>query len=255
MKIGLGVTTYNRPDYLKQCLEGIKNVKDEVDTIWVYNDASTKRYDVDFPDYVQYYKAKKNKGVATAKNWLLKQMIKEGCDYLFLIEDDIIIKSPKAITEYVRLSKLSGIEHFMFAHHGPANKGMLYLRKKGIDLYTACVGAYCMYTKNAIEKAGYFDENFYNAWEHIEHTFRIQKVGLTTPFPTYPDLTESKKYLKEIPRAIKNSSIRHNKDWTMNIVKGLLYWKEIDKQFPFREKLDSLLKEIEEFNGKATNTI
>ena len=77
MKIGLGVTTYNRPDYLKQCLEGIKNVKDEVDTIWVYNDASTKKYDVDFPDYVQYYKAKKNKGVATAKNWLLKQMIKE----------------------------------------------------------------------------------------------------------------------------------------------------------------------------------
>lgn len=257
MKVGLGLITYNRPKYLQRSLNSVrKHLSDVVDTVWVYNDGSNVDYIEVDTSGVNYYKAKQNKGVASGKNWLIKQLLKEGCDYIFLQEDDIIVKSPKAVTEYIRLSELSGIEHFMFAHHGPANKGMLYHRKNGVDLYTACVGAYTMYTRKAIEKAGYFDCKFYNAWEHIEHTFRIQKVGLTTPYPTYPDLTKSKDYLTEIPGSIKNSSIRPNKEWTLNIVKGLLHWEKKDKDFPYREKLNSLLKEVEEHNAnKFTFTI
>lgn len=250
MKIGLGITTYERPTYLKKCLEGvIKHLLPEVDVCYLYNDGSKDHtYEQIYrklPTKIKYCHANKNRGVAHAKNWLLRHMMDDGCDYMFLIEDDIVPQSPKAITEYIRLSDKSGIEHMMFAHHGTANDGMLYLREKGIDLYTACIGAYTFYTRRVIEEVGYMDENFMNAWEHIEHTFRVQKAGLTTPYPTYADLTKSKEYLGEIPDSIEGSSIRPRKDWTLNIVKGLLYWRDKDPDFPYQEKLDSLLKEAE----------
>lgn len=253
MKVGLGITTYNRPDYLKQCLEGvIKHLLGEVDICYIYNDGSDqgeKEYRQIYktlPATIKYRHSPKNKGVGVAKNWLLKKMMAEGCDYMFLLEDDIVPKSPKAITEYIRLSEESGIEHFLFAHHGTENIGKLYLSEKGVELYTACIGAYCMYTRQVIEKVGYFDEQFKNAFEHVEHTFRISKAGFITPFPTYPDVANSKDYLEEIPNSIEHSSIRVRKDWLPNILSALIYWRDKDTDFPYAEKLASLLKEIEE---------
>lgn len=252
MKIGLGITTYNRPGYLAQCIEGVKkHLLPEIDVCYVYNDGSDKgnkeyrQLYKSLPEGISYRHNPKNKGVACAKNWLLKRMLEDGCDYLFLLEDDIVPQSPKAITEYIRLSDESGIEHMMFAHHGPANIGKLYLREKGIDLYTACVGAYTFYTARIVREVGYMDESFVNAWEHIEHTFRIQKAGLTSPYPTYADLTNSRKYLQEIPDSIEGSSIRPKKDWALNLVAGLMHWKDKDADFPYNEKLESLLQEVQ----------
>lgn len=252
MKIGLGITTYNRPEYLVLCLEGVKkHLLDLVDVCVVYNDGSNKgkreykEIYKNLPEGIVYKHSPKNKGVAAAKNYLLKRLIDEGCDYIFLLEDDIVPQSPKAVTEYIRLSEASGIEHFLFAHHGTENIGKLYMSEKGVELYTACIGAYCMYTSNVIEHVGYFDENFKNAFEHVEHTFRIARAGFTTPFPTYPDVEGSKEYLKEIPGSIDNSSIRVRKDWLPNVIRGLNYWNEKDRDFPFKEKLRSLMKEME----------
>lgn len=253
MKVGLGITTYNRPDYLKQCLDGVeKHLLDVVDVCFLYNDGSSKgrkEYkDIykSLPGKIKYKHSPVNKGVAAAKNYLLRRMMSEGCDYMFLLEDDIVPQSPKAVTEYIRLSEQSGIEHFLFAHHGTENVGKLYLSEKGVELYTACIGAYCMYTPQVIEHVGYFDESFTNAFEHVEHTFRIARAGFTTPFPTYPDVAHSKEYLREIPGSIEHSSIRERKDWLPNIVQALIYWQQKDKDFPFADKLKSLLNEIEE---------
>jgi len=250
-KIGLGICSYNRPDYLVQSIKGVEtNLLDVVDSVWIYNDGSDKYHKSAYqqlynklPKAIRYRHALKNKGVAYAKNWLLRKLISEGCDYIFLLEEDIIIDSPKAVTEYVRLSELSGIEHMMFAHHGQANVGMLYASSKGIDLYTAAVGAWCMYTKNAIEVCGYFDENMFNAMEHIEHTYRIQKAGLCTPYPLYPDLTKSREYMHEIPGSIDNSSIRPRQDWQVNILKALLYWQKKDKDFPLQRMIDKIMEQ------------
>lgn len=252
MKIGLGVCTYNRPEYFAQCITGVqRHLFDVADVIFVYNDGSDKQHAKRYkeirqtlPEKIEYKHNPTNLGVAHAKNYLLKRMVDAGCDYMFLLEDDIVPQSPKAITEYVRLSKLSGIEHFLFAHHGKENEGKLYLDTKGVQLYTACIGAYCMYTRKVIDQVGYFDENFKNAFEHVEHTFRVSRAGLTTPFPTYPDVKKSKDYLREIPQSIENSSIRVRKDWLSNVLSALVYWNSKSKFFPYKDKLDSLMKEF-----------
>lgn len=253
MKVGLGITTYNRPDYLDKCLEGVKShLQDVIDSCYLYNDGSIKgkteykQIYKTLPKKIKYKHSIKNMGVGHAKNYLLKRMMDDGCDYMFLLEDDIVPQSPKAITEYIRLSDESGIEHFLFAHHGTENIGKLCLSEKGVELYTACIGAYCMYTRQVIEKVGYFDENFKNAFEHVEHTFRISRAGFTTPFPTYPDVENSQDYLKEISGSIGNSSIRVRSDWLINIIQALSYWQEKDKDFPYADKLEKLLMEVKE---------
>lgn len=244
-KIGVGITTYNRPDYFKQCLESVTKLLPVVDSIWAYNDGSTKNYDVEIPEGVRYYNSNHNKGVAHAKNWLIKKLLKEGCDYIFLLEDDILIKSPKAVTEYVRLSDESGIEHMMFAHHGKANAGEPGLRSNGIDLYRNPIGAWCLYTKNVLEAVGLFDEHFLNAWEHVEHTWRIAKAGYTPPWGmVVADVTDSQEYLAEIPGSIKKSSINARSDHMANKINGLIYWQDKNPQdFPLGHILESLLKE------------
>lgn len=251
MKIGLGIVTYQRPNYFRQCTEAVtEHALDVVDVCFAYNDGSkigSKEYrkiHKALDPRIKYRYMPENRGVARAKNYLLKRMYDAGCDYMFLIEDDILIKSPKAITEYVKKSEESGIEHFLFAHHGPANKGMLFHRTNGVDLYTACIGAYCMYTRNVIEKVGYFDEELFNAMEHVEHTFRISRAGYSTPIPTFPDLTKSKEYLEEIPGSIDNSSIKARSDHVPNIILSLEHWQAKDHDFPYSEKLEQIKKEF-----------
>lgn len=244
MKVGLGITTYNRPEYLQRCLEGVsKHLEKVVDVVWVHDDHSRRKY----PKIsYNYYKAPINKGVAASKNWLLRKLMEEECDYLFLAEDDIVPKSPKAITKYINLADISGIEHLMFAHHGKANEGKLAYRANGLDIYTNPIGAWCLYTRQVIEVVGYFDEHFKNAWEHVEHTWRIAKAGYTTPWASCPDVTGSKRYLKEIPGSIDKSSIKDRKDHLDNIINGLLYWQRKDRDFPLNHILSSLLKEEQE---------
>jgi GT2 family glycosyltransferase len=252
MKVGVGIVTYNRPDYLKQCIAGVKkNLLDVADVILLYNDGSNKGFKEyqsiykTLPEKIVYKHAKKNKGVATAKNWLLKKMYDAGCDYMFILEDDIVIDSPKAVTEYIKKSDESGIEHFQFVHHGDANKRKKVMTTKGVDLYRNPVGAWCLYTKKVLEVVGLFDPVYMNAWEHVEHSWLIANAGYTPPWgASVCDLSNSKKYMHEIPGSIDNSSIRPRKDFLANSINGLIRWKQkYPRQFPLEHILSGLLKE------------
>lgn len=227
---------------MSQVLDGVKkHLEPVLDTIWVYNDGS----DVEYPKIAYNSHRERNKGVAHAKNWLIKKLLKEGCDYIFLAEDDIVPKSPKAITEYIKLSDKSGIEHMMFAHHGKANEGKVALRTKGIDLYRNPIGAWCLYTRKVIEEVGLFDENFKNAWEHVEHSWRIARAGFTPPWGAcVADLTKSQEYLEEIPGSVNNSSINARDDQMANKINGLIYWRQKwEREFPLEHILQGLLEE------------
>lgn len=239
------MTTFERPQYLKQVTDSIaKHLLKVVDYVVIYDDGSTKEYpEIGF----EFHRAKKNRGVAYAKNWILKRLLEKDCDYLFLAEDDIIVKSPKAITEYIRLSNISGIEHMMFAHHGEANKNKLTWQGKGIDLYRNPIGAWCFYTRKVIQEVGLFDENFINSWEHVYHSWQIAKAGYTPPWgASVADLSRSREYLEEIPDSINNSSINARDDHMANKINGLIYWQRKDKDFPLNHILESLLKEEDE---------
>lgn len=239
MKVGVGICTYNRLDYFKQSFNAaIDKLRDVVDVWCVYNDGSDKDseyYDEflnlveeTYPD-IKIFNPRSNGGVAKAKNTLLKHMMDQDCDYMFLLEDDIIIKDEKAVTGYIEATKQSGFTHLCFAYHGPMNKKPLYA-DQWLEYHGACIGAWCLYTKEIIEKVGYFNEKMINAFEHVHLTKRIGDLGYCPPFGLFIDATGSKDWLEEIPGSIDHSSIRPREDWQSNIQKALQIWKEEDGQ-------------------------
>lgn len=258
-KIGIGLVTYERPKYFDKSSKAIvRTLLGYVDRLVIYNDGSKKSYDKSYKwlekcdtDKIKIIHSKKNKGVAHAKNALFKELMKD-CEYIFISEDDMLPQDRRAITMYMAANRMSGIDHMMYAHHGPANKrpDALLDIKGAIEYYHSCVGAWCFYTRTILKEVGLMDENFYNAWEHVEHTWRIFKYH-ELEYGYYPDVIGSKEFIKEIPGSIDNSSIgqQDNAPRIRIIVDGLKYWKKKDKDFPAQHTLEyftKLLKEMEE---------
>lgn len=235
MKVGVGICTYNRLEYFKQSFNAaIDKLHDVVDVWCVYNDGSdkdTEYYDEflnliekTYPD-IKIFNPRSNGGVARSKNTLLKYMMDKNCDYLFTLEDDIIVKDEKAVTGYIEAAEKSGFSHLCFAYHGPMNQSGPMYKDEWLEYHGACIGAWCMYTKEIIEKCGYFNEKMINAFEHVHLTKRIGDQGFCPPFGLFIDAAGSKNWLEEIPGSIDHSSIRPREDWEENIKKALETWK------------------------------
>lgn len=228
----VGIVTCDRSDFFKKCYESIKNANN-VDFIGVVNDGDS---DVDVEKGDFYIKNEKNLGVGKSKNILFKNALKSNAEHIFIVEDDIIVKNPKVFNEYIRGRKATGIQHFCFAYHGPANKNNIskgkpcprYIVDYGnvkISINTHSVGAFCYYSREVLLKCGIIDENFTNAFEHVDHSYRISKDGYTTPYWNWADLADSVDYLDEIECSENSSTIRPRKDWSENIQKGAELFK------------------------------
>jgi GT2 family glycosyltransferase len=239
----VGIVTCDRPDFFKKCYDSVKKANN-VDFIFVVNDGST---DVEVDKEHGYLKNPKNQGVGRSKNSLFKEALKLNCEHIFIIEDDIVIKNPDAFNEYIKARNLTGIQHFCFGYHGPANKNGIsggkpaprYIIDYGeikIAINTHSVGAFCYYSSDVLNKVGLIDENFQNAFEHVEHSYRIAKEGYTTPYWNWADLANSCDFLDEIECSEKSSTIRPRKDWMENIKKGAHFFHKKHGLYPAWEK-------------------
>jgi len=242
-KIGLTLLTYNRLSYLRQSIEALNKANwGGANFKLVVDDGSTEEgyeeYLKTLPSLgINVYTKDKNLGIANSKNAGLRTMINNKCEHLFLMEDDIIMKSKNTCLHYINYANDHTIFHMNFGLHGPLNKGKGY-NFENVWVYPDCVGAFSYYTKEVIETVGYMDENFMNAWEHVEQTMRIAEANYTTPFWRFADHPISGKMLEEIPDSIDNSSIRIRDDWASNIEKGKQYFlKKYGRGFPPRPKI------------------
>ena len=235
MKIGVGITTYQRFDRFKESFENLlKNSKD-VQEILIVEDCSVKdkeKYDEYFSNIIfnniVIIRNTENKGVGYSKNRIMKYFYEAGYDYFFTLEDDINIKSPDVFMKYIETSLKTGYEYINFALHGDHNPTCRYVVKHGFTfkVYPNIVGAFTLYTPKLIDKIGYHDEKFINAMEHVEYTYRASLAGLTTPFWQFIDIFDNANMLEEQKEAIIDSSIRPRDDWKPNIRKALEYFKE-----------------------------
>jgi len=229
-KIGVGIVTCNRPSFFLKCFRSIPKEH----TLAVVNDG------MNFEDIDKLQKEKSfayfhneiNLGVGGSKNKLFRYLLNNGCGHIFIVEDDIIVKNPAVFQKYIDARNITGIQHFNFGYHGPANKGGISGGKPQpkhiidygdirIALNMHSVGAFCYYTKEVLEKVGLIDENYINAFEHVDHDYRIAKAGMCTPYWNFADIADSTNYLDEIECSENSSSIRPRSDWRDNIIKGM----------------------------------
>ena len=262
-KIGIGVITCNREDFFKQCIQSLPTV----DNVVVVNDGNPYPSDA-YPSGIEVIQHGTNKCVGVSKNEALRYLMQSGCQYMFLIEDDIIVKDKTVCEQYIKAGEKTGIWHMNFGYHGPANfhpkqygiKNPRQIVDYGDGIEIAfnpnCVGAFSMYVRGMIKHVGYMDERYHNCWEHVEHTYRIIKAGLHPPFWWFADLANSDKYLQELASSEVNSTIRKTPEWINNMRQGMEWFRHnhgnIPQQIPNTtdEQILEILKSIQQNYAK-----
>lgn len=227
-KVGVAIITCNRPDFLRGLLNSLIPCHDTIDELVIINDGPPiTDFDLSKGEWLNN---PENLGVCKSKNKGMQYLLDKGCDYIFVIEDDMIIKNNAVFTAYINAYKRTGIHHFMFAYHGPANKGGISggdpTPRKIIDygdikiaLNQHCVGSFCFYTKQSLEETGLMDEEFNkNNFEHVEHSYRLAKNDFSTPYWWWSDLSNSIDYINEQACSEVRSSIRRGTDWQEKIL-------------------------------------
>jgi len=245
--IGLGIVTYNAPERLKQ---SVLTVPSWIKHFVVVNDGTPYDKDI-YPTNAYVIQHDVNKCVGEAKNSAISYLMEAGCEHIFIMEDDVLIKDEKVFDEYIKTSLETGIKHLNYGLQGPANKkgatGFTNLEERAsqahltepnprevvkypngveVALYTNIIGAFSYYQREVLENIGGFDSNFKNAWEHVEHTYTAFKKGYTTPFWWFADINNSWEYLTDIEGCMENSTIAKTDTWKGNMTKGLKYFQD-----------------------------
>lgn len=238
-KIGLGLITCDRFDFLKKSLTSIlektKDLSADKFRLVVIDDSAEKNnnnYNFTQSDKLNLiFTSKGREGVGKAKNYALRDLLDNGCEHIFLMEDDIELIDINVFDLYINASKSTGIYHFNFGLHGNHNKdhlGYPTIRKTlnypdftKINFYPNVLGAFSYYHRNVLEKIGIFDEDYYNAMEHVDHTYKAWKAGFTSAFRFFADVNGSEKYLKDIVPDHKESKIRSESNFQEIFKNGL----------------------------------
>lgn len=240
-KIGIGIITCNRPEYLQNLLESMNGC--DYDELIIVNDGDPLEM---VGDYYRVHQNIENLGVGKSKNIAMKYLLDEECDYIFIIEDDMIVLDKTVFDRYIQAYKKSGIQHFNYGPGSPFNRKQSienfdlhnrhlldqdsepnprltidYGDDVKVSFYMHTVAMFSFFTKKVLEEVGFYDENYYNAWEHVDHTYMIIKKGFHTPFWWFADIYNSHKFLSEAPGAIDNSSIANKTEqWEKNVYSG-----------------------------------
>jgi len=230
-KIGIGIITCDRPKYLTELLNTLNTQASNINEVIIVDDGETSSVENINKTNWNVYKTTGKIGVGKSKNIAFDYLLKKDCEYLFLLEDDIIIKDTNIFQKYIEASNLSGIQHFNFAFHGNDNylpNGAPAIRLKveyskdiAVCFYPNVYGAFSFYTKKCLETVGLMDPIYYNAMEHVDHTFFIAQAGMTSPFRWFADIADSNKYIEELDKNHSGSEIRRDEKWASNFQKAV----------------------------------
>lgn len=270
-KIGVGIVTCDRINFLNNCLKSLPKINGPVVII---NDGQQdiSKHVKNFKNESFLIQHKTNQGVGISKNDALQYLLGQNVKHLFILEDDILILKDNVFDKYIEASKVSGIKHFNYGPGSPFNRKQdpnvqwdLHNRhlcnqhsepnpKKIIDygqdvkvsLFEHTVAMFSYFDRDVLKQVGLHDEQFYNAWEHVDLTYRIIKAGYHPPFWWFADIFDSHKYLTEAPGAIDNSSIANKKEqWEKNVYGGREKYKIKHGHYPNQPPWASLDQVLE----------
>lgn len=235
-KIGVGLITCDRPNFYQKAIDSLLKAKKDVDIEYIVIDDGKEKLPI-YPE--NYQQTEGYNGVAVAKNLAFKFLIDRSCEHIFLMEDDIEILDKNIFDLYINAQKATGIKHFNFGLHGNHNldylgrpntrKTINYPNNTRINLYPNVLGAFSYYHIDVLNDVGLMDERFYNALEHVDHTYQAIVKGYHPPFRWFADVETSRTYLKDIVPDHQQSKIRSENNFQETFQKGLDLFIEKNK--------------------------
>lgn len=232
--VGCGVVTYNRPEQLMRLYRSLP--QHLLDGLVIVNDGQWYEEFAAIPQ-AQFVQNEQNLGVGPSKNKALKHLLAQQFDHYFLIEDDLFVLDETVFERYISASAQTGIQHFNYSQHGLMNKSQAgepaprvvidFNAQLKLPLYTHCVGAFSYYSKACLATVGLMDENFRNAFEHVEHTLKIIKAGMHPPFWYFADVPQSWLLLGDDGWSVEQSTIASKDDRRERLLEAATYFKSL----------------------------
>lgn len=217
-RIGIAITTHNRPDVLNRAIEQhIKHLPAGA-LVVVIDDGSKPAAVV--PDGVQLLRHEISLGIVASKNASLTALMDAGCEHLFLWDDDawpiadnwhlpyIASPEPHLAYQFLDLAGTNKLNDLSELYRD--DQHVAYTGQRGVMLY---------YHRSAIEKVGGFDPVYGRGmYEHSDLALRIHNAGLTTW--AYGDVVGSEKLIhsldeheaveRSVPRPDRQALVERN---------------------------------------------
>jgi GT2 family glycosyltransferase len=269
-KVGVAIITCDRQPFFEKCLYSLyptAKKHEKIDTLIVVNDGAPYPKSIYTSVVDEVIQNSRNLGVACSKNKALRALIAKGCNHLFLIEDDIIIKNSNVFEQYIKSAATSGIWHLNYGLHGSYNRDergdavvknlIEYAPSVEVAFYHNILGAFSYYLASIIKHVGYMDERYRNAFEHVDHTYRIIKKELHPPFWYFADIANSWDYIEDQTENYEGSKIRNEKEFADNFQNAMAWFQHKHGTVPQHvpetppEKTLEVLDEIQKNYSKA----
>lgn len=253
-KTAVALITCNREDFLHKALDSID--RDSVGQIFVINAGETL---TKTPEGVKFIQCNRNPTVVgIAKNIALREMKQAGFDFLFLMEDDVVVKNSKVFEKYIETAMDSGLwaGQLSYGVHGgvgggnvdedgtPLTRLTVQYTKHKVDLYKHSLHAFVLYHANTLQHIGYMGENYLNAAEHLDHYYKAFTTSLGSPYWFFPDIENSFDYLGDIDTNHDSSVIRKSPEFKHNFSQSWGIFKEKFGFYP-HEVPDTPLEQVQ----------
>ena len=179
-RIGIAITTHNRPEVLKRAIEQHMKHLPSGALVVVIDDGSKPPAVV--PANVKLFRHDQSCGIVASKNASLTALVDAGCEHLFLWDDDAWPIADNWHLPYIE-SPESHLAYQFLDLAGPRkinDMTVLYRDDKHVA-YTGQRGVMLYYHRSAIGMIGGFDPVYGRGmYEHPDLALRIHNAGLTT---------------------------------------------------------------------------
>jgi len=234
-KIGVGIVTYNSENYFKELYKSIDQNK--INHFVVVNGGDVYQDKYVCSEWIQH---KINKYPAVCRNDAIKSLIKNDCEHIFIIEDDMIIKDSNIFSKYIETSKKTGLKYFSFVSTSwdsgaPRSRTprlvVQYSKDISVSFYKNMCNEFTYHHSSCFEKVGLYDTQFRDPFD-IDMAYRESQEEYAAPFWWFADITDSDLYIKNNPVAVSrlqgdrpdgNREQRIREQWEMFVQKhGLM---------------------------------
>lgn len=217
-RIGIAISTHNRPDVLIRALEQHLKHLPAGALVVVIDDGSKPAATV--PDGVQLLRHETSLGIVASKNASLSALMDARCEHLFLWDDDAWPIADNWHLPYIESPEPHLAYQFLdLAGRNKLNDLSVLYRDDQHVAYTGQRGVMLYYHRSTIEKVGGFDPIYGRGmYEHSDLALRIHNAGLTTW--AYADVVGSEKLIhsldeheaveRSVPRPDRQALVERN---------------------------------------------
>lgn len=237
----VGIITFNRLNYLRECITSI-NPELHAHTNYelvIADDLSSDGT----RDWLKAYFSKdeiiygnKRGGVAINSNRILRAARDKNIDILFLLNDDILVKSG-VFDIYINAIKKTEYDYFIYTDLHSAFTVVEKFYSNGIQLNRRITGdgSFLVMTKKVIEVVGGFEASFgLFGCEHFSHARRAIAAGFAPgaiDVVSAQTMVKSRQYYEIVNRSINNAEqyqVLANKKWIEIASEAPVVWNPIE---------------------------